>query len=116
MLNLVKLHSRGRSCCYSCEKSPRSFEGSRSYILHREFHQPIFKVYGQNVLQVAGSFHGATGSQFPVYVPNGAAQQLCISQAYAKAGRTPLEADYVELHMTGQFGLRVMRITEGFQV
>ncbi|KAF5356753.1 hypothetical protein D9756_006516 [Leucocoprinus leucothites] len=50
---------------------------------------------------VAGSFHATTGSELPVYVPNGTTQRTCISQAYARAGREPTEADYVELHITG---------------
>ncbi|KAJ6518275.1 hypothetical protein C8R47DRAFT_1312711 [Mycena vitilis] len=50
---------------------------------------------------VLGSAINATGSQMPLNVPNGAAQQECIYEAYRRAGMDPKQADFVELHATG---------------
>ncbi|KAF7356480.1 Polyketide synthase [Mycena venus] len=50
---------------------------------------------------VAGSSINATGSQMPLNVPNGVAQQRCIIEAYKRAGLSFDMADYVELHATG---------------
>ncbi|KAJ6599814.1 hypothetical protein DFH09DRAFT_1128873 [Mycena vulgaris] len=43
----------------------------------------------------------ATGSQMPLYVPNGVVLQACIHRAYERSGLSPSDADYVELHATG---------------
>ncbi|KAJ7642832.1 hypothetical protein B0H17DRAFT_1148728 [Mycena rosella] len=50
---------------------------------------------------VLGSAIKATGSQMPLYVPNGVVLQACIHQAYERSGLSPSDADYVELHATG---------------
>ncbi|KAJ7659066.1 hypothetical protein DFH06DRAFT_990014, partial [Mycena polygramma] len=50
---------------------------------------------------VLGSAINATGSQMPLNVPNGVAQQECIYDAYRRAGLDPKQADFVELHATG---------------
>ncbi|KAJ7757228.1 thiolase-like protein [Mycena maculata] len=50
---------------------------------------------------VLGSAIKATGSQMPLYVPNGAVLEECIQRAYERSGLSPSYADYVELHATG---------------
>ncbi|KAJ7223452.1 hypothetical protein GGX14DRAFT_540253 [Mycena pura] len=50
---------------------------------------------------VLGSAIKATGSQMPLYVPNGVVQEECIKRAYERSGLRPSDADYVELHATG---------------
>ncbi|KAJ7636257.1 hypothetical protein FB45DRAFT_1024384 [Roridomyces roridus] len=50
---------------------------------------------------VLGSAINATGSRMPPNMPNGLAQQRCIVEAYRRAGVSPKDADYVELHATG---------------
>ncbi|KAJ7239968.1 hypothetical protein B0H12DRAFT_1237450 [Mycena haematopus] len=50
---------------------------------------------------VLGSAIKATGSQMPLYVPNGVVLEECIQRAYARSGISPSDADYVELHATG---------------
>jgi acyl transferase domain-containing protein len=50
---------------------------------------------------VLGSAIKATGSQMPLYVPNGVVLEECIQRAYERSGLSPSDADYVELHATG---------------
>ncbi|KAJ6478060.1 hypothetical protein C8R47DRAFT_640753 [Mycena vitilis] len=50
---------------------------------------------------VLGSAIKATGSQMPLYVPNGVVLEECIQQAFERSGLSPSDADYVELHATG---------------
>lgn len=50
---------------------------------------------------VLGSAIKATGSQMPLYVPNGVVLEECIQRAYERSGLNPSDADYVELHATG---------------
>ncbi|CAK5267713.1 unnamed protein product [Mycena citricolor] len=50
---------------------------------------------------VTGSAINSTGSHMPLNVPSGIAQQQCIEEAYQRAGRSVLDADYAELHITG---------------
>ncbi|KAF8179325.1 hypothetical protein K438DRAFT_1977387 [Mycena galopus ATCC 62051] len=50
---------------------------------------------------VLGSAIKATGSQMPLYVPNGVVLEECIQRAYERSGISPSDADYVELHATG---------------
>ncbi|KAJ7727029.1 hypothetical protein B0H14DRAFT_2640971 [Mycena olivaceomarginata] len=49
---------------------------------------------------VLGSAIKATGSQMPLYVPNGVVLEECIQRAYERSGHSPSDADYVELHAT----------------
>ncbi|KIK61181.1 hypothetical protein GYMLUDRAFT_225393 [Collybiopsis luxurians FD-317 M1] len=50
---------------------------------------------------ILGSAINSTGSNLPLNVPNGVAQQQCIRTAYDRAGRDMSECDYLELHATG---------------
>jgi acyl transferase domain-containing protein len=52
--------------------------------------------------QVAGSAINTTGSGMPLNVPNPLAQKRCIQAAYDRAGLNPQDADFVELHATGE--------------
>ncbi|KAJ7909504.1 hypothetical protein B0H13DRAFT_2272842 [Mycena leptocephala] len=50
---------------------------------------------------ILGSAVNATGSNMPLSVPSGHAQQRCIEEAYRRSGLSPRDADYIELHATG---------------
>ncbi|KAJ6555282.1 hypothetical protein B0H10DRAFT_2201676 [Mycena sp. CBHHK59/15] len=50
---------------------------------------------------VLGSAINSTGARMPLNVPSAVAQKECIQMAYARAGKNPSDADYVELHITG---------------
>ncbi|KAF7377231.1 Ketoacyl-synt-domain-containing protein [Mycena sanguinolenta] len=50
---------------------------------------------------VLGSAIKATGSQMPLYVPNGVVLEECIRRAYERSGLRISDVDYVELHATG---------------
>lgn len=52
--------------------------------------------------QILASAINTTGSRVPPSSPSGVTHQQCILTAYRKAGLSPAEADYVELHATGE--------------
>ncbi|KAF8508000.1 hypothetical protein JB92DRAFT_3121331 [Gautieria morchelliformis] len=54
-------------------------------------------VYGT----ILGSAINAAGNQAPLNAPVAAAQQAAMTCAYKRAGREPIEADFVEMHATG---------------
>lgn len=51
--------------------------------------------------QILGSSINSNGARAPLHAPSGIAQQDCILEAFARAGRDPTEVDFVELHATG---------------
>ncbi|KAJ7776328.1 hypothetical protein B0H16DRAFT_1879673 [Mycena metata] len=55
------------------------------------------RIYGV----VLGSAINATGGEMPLNVPHGLRQQECIQEACRRAGISPDDVDYVELHGTG---------------
>jgi 3-oxoacyl-(acyl-carrier-protein) synthase len=59
-----------------------------------------------NLSQILGTSINSSGSGAPLHAPYAAAQQQCIRDAFADAGRDPAEVDFVELHATGSYFLR----------
>ncbi|MEU2105945.1 SDR family NAD(P)-dependent oxidoreductase [Nocardia sp. NPDC019255] len=51
--------------------------------------------------EIAGSAVGSDGRSNGIYAPNGRAQQETLRAAWARAGRPPSSADYIECHGTG---------------
>lgn len=52
--------------------------------------------------QILGSSINSNGGRASLHAPSAIAQQECIIEAFAKAGRDPTEVDMVELHATGK--------------
>ncbi|KAF8503015.1 ketoacyl-synt-domain-containing protein [Hysterangium stoloniferum] len=50
---------------------------------------------------ILGSAINAAGSQAPLNAPVAAAQQAAMTRAYTRAGKNPMEVDFVEMHATG---------------
>ena len=51
--------------------------------------------------QILGSSINSNGNLSNLHAPSWSAQKECIVEAFAKAGRSPSEVDFVELHATG---------------
>ena len=49
-----------------------------------------------------GSAINANGGNAPLLAPSGLLQRRCLEAAFKDAGRDPNDADYVELHATGE--------------
>lgn len=62
------------------------------YVLLTPIHRP---------LQVLGSSINSNGNLSNLHAPSWSAQKECIVEAFTRAGRSPSEVDFVELHATG---------------
>ena len=52
-------------------------------------------------MQILGSSINSNGNLSNLHAPSWSAQKECVVEAFSKAGRSPSEVDFVELHATG---------------
>ena len=71
------------------------------YSVASPFLYPTLELRVFIISQILASSINSNGNLSNLHAPSWSAQKECVIEAFAKAGRSPSEVDFVELHATG---------------